>query len=489
MVDERNINASFQLGYLYLIGEGVLKDDKEAARLLRSAAENGNALAQYTLARMLMEGSGGLDRNVEEALRFAKLASDQGLGAAHLVVARYYETGNGTDQEVDVKKAYEYYKKISPGQASSYLFKHAMHCEEAGYQSESQHYMKIAADEGHPPAIHELFTNLLSRAGEAEREISSASETVQSIRAKKIVADSTAEALKYLRKGVEINDAPSKIALGWMLWEGKSVERDVEGALKLFTEASIQEDPRARFIIGSLLAATPGKHVDAIAHFRAAATTLAVAKYSLGCILLMTADINRTADTEQDVVTDEEVDDEDDKDLPELEKEEELPQEVEAWTHLRAAVSSRVLPAVILVQTLKAQKDQEEETRIKQRSARGIKGTPEDHPVYIIIKMSEPISKGTTMFVPTGIGQALQVALGDTFNAGFIDFKTPDDTIKTLVEFAREQEELAKKAQASLLSEKKEKEPRSSEIPTSKTQPQKSTSWFSFSFSFLKKYF
>ena len=57
-------------------GEG--KNEKEAARLYKLAADQGNAEAQYNLALDYANGIGGLAKNEQEAIRLFKLAADQG---------------------------------------------------------------------------------------------------------------------------------------------------------------------------------------------------------------------------------------------------------------------------------------------------------------------------------------------------------------------------------------------------------------------------
>jgi Sel1 repeat len=63
----------------YAEGRGGLpKDDREAARLYKLAAEQGLSFAQYDLGVFYEKGGGGLPRNQQEAARLYKLAADQG---------------------------------------------------------------------------------------------------------------------------------------------------------------------------------------------------------------------------------------------------------------------------------------------------------------------------------------------------------------------------------------------------------------------------
>jgi FOG: TPR repeat, SEL1 subfamily len=53
-------NAQYNLGVMYANGEGVLEDDKEAVRWYRKAAEAGNIEAQNNLGIMYINGEGVL---------------------------------------------------------------------------------------------------------------------------------------------------------------------------------------------------------------------------------------------------------------------------------------------------------------------------------------------------------------------------------------------------------------------------------------------
>ena len=63
------------------MAEGVPEDDVEAVRWYRLAAEQGLALAQYNLGVMYDNGEGVPEDDVE-AVRWYRLAAEQGLALA-----------------------------------------------------------------------------------------------------------------------------------------------------------------------------------------------------------------------------------------------------------------------------------------------------------------------------------------------------------------------------------------------------------------------
>ena len=56
--EQGDAEAQSLLGYMYINGEGVLKDYKEAVKWIRKAAEQGYAEAQYNLGLRYVNGEG-----------------------------------------------------------------------------------------------------------------------------------------------------------------------------------------------------------------------------------------------------------------------------------------------------------------------------------------------------------------------------------------------------------------------------------------------
>jgi TPR repeat protein len=65
-----------------------MSDDREAARLYKLAADQGNAGGQANLGLLYEEGRGGLPENDREAARLFKLAADQGDARAQDALTR-----------------------------------------------------------------------------------------------------------------------------------------------------------------------------------------------------------------------------------------------------------------------------------------------------------------------------------------------------------------------------------------------------------------
>ena len=90
--------AQFNLGNMYDLGRGVPQDDTEAVRWYRLAAEQGDAGAQYNLGVMYQDGR-GVPQDDTETVRWYQLAADQGFVAARVNLGFMYQGGRGVPQD------------------------------------------------------------------------------------------------------------------------------------------------------------------------------------------------------------------------------------------------------------------------------------------------------------------------------------------------------------------------------------------------------
>lgn len=96
-----------KLGEQYAFGRGVARNDEEAFKLFRMAAEQGNAEAQYKLAVMLDKGMGTFE-NPKEALTWYKRAAEHGHAGAENNIGNFYNNGRGVPQ--DKREAERWYR-------------------------------------------------------------------------------------------------------------------------------------------------------------------------------------------------------------------------------------------------------------------------------------------------------------------------------------------------------------------------------------------
>ena len=83
---------------MYGTGRGVPQDDAEAVRWYRMAAEQGIASAQYALRVKYGTGE-GVPQDATEAVRWYRLATEQGHASAQYNLGVMYGTGEGVPQD------------------------------------------------------------------------------------------------------------------------------------------------------------------------------------------------------------------------------------------------------------------------------------------------------------------------------------------------------------------------------------------------------
>lgn len=98
--------AQYKLGRCYLKGEGVAKDEVEAAKWYRKAADRGHIFAQYHLGVCYGQGQ-GVAKDEVEAMKWYHMAGDKGDVFAQYELGHCYAEGLGvTKDEVEAYKWY-----------------------------------------------------------------------------------------------------------------------------------------------------------------------------------------------------------------------------------------------------------------------------------------------------------------------------------------------------------------------------------------------
>src|SRR6267378_491495 len=90
--------AQFNLGLMYLTGNGVQRDDAAAVIWFRKAAEQGYAFAQSNLGVMYRDGR-GVPQDYTDAVMWFRKAAEQGHPVAKLYLGVMYAEGRGVPQD------------------------------------------------------------------------------------------------------------------------------------------------------------------------------------------------------------------------------------------------------------------------------------------------------------------------------------------------------------------------------------------------------
>ena len=86
------------MGELYEAGQGVQRNESEAAKWYRQAAEQGYAPGQYSLAVLYLMGS-GVRQDIAEALKWYRQAAEQGHALSQYNLGMRYKEGKGVTQD------------------------------------------------------------------------------------------------------------------------------------------------------------------------------------------------------------------------------------------------------------------------------------------------------------------------------------------------------------------------------------------------------
>lgn len=106
--DQGHAAAQNYLGFMYANGRGVAKDDREAVKWYRKASDQGNAPAQSNLGFMYENGR-GVAKDNHEAMTWYRKAADQGNAYAQYNLGMMYENGRGVAK--DNYEAMRWYRK------------------------------------------------------------------------------------------------------------------------------------------------------------------------------------------------------------------------------------------------------------------------------------------------------------------------------------------------------------------------------------------
>jgi uncharacterized protein len=98
LANDGDAAAQFNLGLMYLTGQGVQQDDAAAALWFRKSAEQGYVLAQTNLGVLYRDGR-GVAQGVTEAVMWFRKAAEQGDAVAEFLLGNQYAFGKGVPQD------------------------------------------------------------------------------------------------------------------------------------------------------------------------------------------------------------------------------------------------------------------------------------------------------------------------------------------------------------------------------------------------------
>ena len=233
--DQGDMDAQYNVALCYHIGRGVAKDCKEAARYYKLAADQGHTAAKRFLKQLEATPAGEL-LSVEEnfskgkefyfrldyikAVKYYKLAADQGHAEAQYNLGRCYEKGEGVSK--DYKEAEKYYKLAADQGDVTAQFNlarcYTRLCFQGTYKDAAKYY-KLAADQGNAAAQYKLAFWYESGIG---------------------VDKDYKEAEKYYKLAADQGHAEAQFDLAYRYEHGKGVDQDCKEAAGYYKLAADQ---------------------------------------------------------------------------------------------------------------------------------------------------------------------------------------------------------------------------------------------------------
>lgn len=240
LANNGDVEAMDTLGAAYEDGEddedcgilGIEKNLEEAVKWYRKAAEQGYAPAQDSLGDCHHFGH-GVDVDYVEAVKWYRKAAEQGYRFAQFSLGMCYHFGHGVDED-DIE-AVKWYRKAAE-QGFDYAQFWLGKCYYFGYgvdidYIEAVKWYRKAAEQGFDTAQWLLGDCYYCGRGVDEDKV---------------------KAVKWYRKAAEQGNADAKTDLGWCYYCGDGVAENVEKAEELLLDAATEDSSLAMLRLGHI---------------------------------------------------------------------------------------------------------------------------------------------------------------------------------------------------------------------------------------------
>jgi TPR repeat protein len=223
-------NAQCNLGCCYYNGQGVAKDYVAAFRWFREAAGQHVAAAQFNLGLCYFNDR-GVAKNEVEAVKWCRRAAEQNFVQAQNDLGLCYARGQGVAK--DAVEAVKWYRRAA---------------EQNLVQAQNNLGLCYAKGQGVAKGYAEAVKWYRKA---AEQNCAEAQNSLGLCYAKgQGVAKDYAETVKWYRKAAEQNCAEAQYGLGYCCYDGQGVPRDYVEAVKWFRKAAEQNCAEAQDALG-----------------------------------------------------------------------------------------------------------------------------------------------------------------------------------------------------------------------------------------------
>ncbi len=225
-------------------GTLLRRDDAEALRLLRKAADQGSMAAQESLGIFSAMGIGMEQPSPAEALEWYKKAAQQGSLDAATNIALMYDDGIGIPK--DPSQAMIWFRRAAEGGEATAQYNLALIYgrgkEVPQDYKESLRWLTAAADQNVVPATLDLAAFYLHPADGSPADV--------------------ARAIHYYEKAADLGSVPAEVTLGNIFANGAQGKPDYEKAVTWYRKAADQGHPDAQFGLALRYALGQGVPLD-----------------------------------------------------------------------------------------------------------------------------------------------------------------------------------------------------------------------------------
>ncbi|KAG0335766.1 hypothetical protein BG000_007246 [Podila horticola] len=226
-------DAQFNLGLMYVNGEGVHQSYSEAFSWLQRAADQGNPDAQFNLAVMYDSGK-GVEPSTHMAISWFRRAAEQGHSEAHLSLGKRFFTGKGVPQSF-VEAALSFRRAAELGDAEAQFNLATMLKNGEGTEVDVEEaivWYRKAAQQDLAQAQYNLGVQY--KVGEG-------------------VEQNYVEANSWFLKAARQGYSLSQFQLGLSYYAGLGVQQSNADALAWVHKAATQGHSKAQFVLSLLL--------------------------------------------------------------------------------------------------------------------------------------------------------------------------------------------------------------------------------------------
>lgn len=167
---KENTLGLINLGILYLNGKGVKLNTKEAEKLFKKAGEKGDPRGYVYLGTVYANMGGEEEEEEEEAVKYFRKASDMGDVLGKVYLGSMYANGNGVNKnEEEAVKLFQ--EAADQGNDKGQLYLAIMYANGKGVkkdEKEASRWFLAAASQGNPQAIFQMANRYFNGNGVPE---------------------------------------------------------------------------------------------------------------------------------------------------------------------------------------------------------------------------------------------------------------------------------------------------------------------------------